>query len=114
MKVAIVNQDFADRFLKGNDPLTMRLSVPQLIPKHVRVGVPLEWQIVGVFHNVRSWGFREDNPEMYVPFCRLHGRVRDSACGPRATNGCAEEHNERRARRTARTDADAPERLIER
>lgn len=68
LKVAMVNQNFADRFLKGKDPLAMRVSVPQLIPAPPRVGAPVEWQIVGVFHNVRSWGFREDNPEMYVPF----------------------------------------------
>ena len=29
---------------------------------------PVEWQIVGVFHNVRGAGFREDYPEIDVPF----------------------------------------------
>ena len=32
------------------------------------VGKPIEWQIVGVFHNVRGAGFREDYTEMVVPF----------------------------------------------
>ncbi|MBV8895309.1 MAG: ABC transporter permease [Acidobacteriaceae bacterium] len=68
VKVAIVNQDFANRFLKRKDPLATRVSLPQLIPAPVRVGNPIEWQIVGVFHNVRSRGFREDRPEIYVPF----------------------------------------------
>jgi putative ABC transport system permease protein len=31
-------------------------------------GKPVEWQIVGVFHNVRGAGFREDYPEIDVPF----------------------------------------------
>jgi putative ABC transport system permease protein len=68
MKVAMVNQYFVDRFLKRKDPLRTRVSVPQLIPSPASVGAPVEWQIVGVFHNVRSWGFREDIPEIYVPF----------------------------------------------
>ena len=29
---------------------------------------PVEWQIVGVFHDVRGAGFREDNSEIDVPF----------------------------------------------
>jgi len=29
---------------------------------------PVEWQIVGVFHNVRGAGFRDDSPEIDVPF----------------------------------------------
>lgn len=68
LRVAMVNQNFADRFLKRKDPLRTRVSVPQLLPAPTRVGPPVEWQIVGVFHNVRTWGFREDSPEMYVPF----------------------------------------------
>lgn len=67
-KVAIVNQDFVDHFLKGSDPLQKRVLVPQLMPNPTRVGPPIEWQIVGVLHNVRSRRFRQDNPEIYVPF----------------------------------------------
>ena len=68
VRVALVNQDFVDHFLKGADPLQQRVLVPQLIPSPRRMGPPVEWQIVGVFHNVRSRGFRQDNPEIYVPF----------------------------------------------
>ncbi|MFZ0594788.1 MAG: ABC transporter permease, partial [Bryobacteraceae bacterium] len=67
VKVAIVNQDFVDHFLKGADPLAKRVLVPQLIPP-AQIGPPVEWQIVGVTQNVRIRGFREDNPEVYVPF----------------------------------------------
>ena len=68
VKVAIVNQDFVDHFLKGVDPLQKRVVVSQLLPHPTRVGSSVEWQIVGVFHNVRSRGFRVDNPEICVPF----------------------------------------------
>jgi putative ABC transport system permease protein len=30
----------------------------------------VEWQIVGVFHNVRGAGFREDMPEINLPFAQ--------------------------------------------
>jgi putative ABC transport system permease protein len=67
VKVAIVNQDFVDHFLKGTDPLANRVLVPQLIPP-TQLGPPVEWQIVGVTQNVRARGFREEDPQIYVPF----------------------------------------------
>ncbi len=68
-RVAMVNQNFADRFLKGKDPLEQRVLVPQLLPGPSRVSdEAVAWQIVGVFHNVRSGGFRRDEPEIDVPF----------------------------------------------
>lgn len=66
-RVAMINEHFAKRFFSGVDPLTQRISVDELIPG-VTVGKPLEWQIVGVFHNVRGAGFREEYPEIAVPF----------------------------------------------
>ncbi len=33
-------------------------------------GKPVEWQIVGVFHNVQAAGFREPDPEINVPFAQ--------------------------------------------
>ena len=66
-RVAMVNEFFANRFLAGVDPLTQRISVEQLVPWQ-RPGPAVEWQIVGVFHNVRSAGSRNDYPEIDVPF----------------------------------------------
>jgi len=57
------------RYLSGVDPLTQRISFEEIIPGQPR-GKPLEWQIVGVFHNVRAAGFREENPEINVPFAQ--------------------------------------------
>jgi putative ABC transport system permease protein len=68
LKVAVVSQDFVDHFLKGADPLRERVLVPQLTPGVNQPGPPVEWQIVGVFHSVRSRGFRQDSPEIDVPF----------------------------------------------
>src|SRR6185369_17425066 len=61
-----VNENFVNRFLPGIDPLTQRISVPEL--KIGSIGKPIEWQIVGVFHNVRGAGIRQEYPEINVPF----------------------------------------------
>ncbi|HKN84280.1 MAG TPA: ABC transporter permease [Pyrinomonadaceae bacterium] len=69
MRVAMVNEFFATRFLPGVDPLAQRISVEEFVPGQPG-GKPIEWQIVGVFHNTRGAGFREDNPEVYIPFAQ--------------------------------------------
>ena len=69
MRVAMVNEQFVKQYLPGVDPLTQRILVPQFVPGQPG-GNPVEWQIVGVFHNVRGAGVREDVPEMNVPFAQ--------------------------------------------
>lgn len=68
VKVAVVNEAFASRFLKGIDPLRQRVLMEQIIPDNPEPGAAIEWQIVGVFHNVKSRASREDNPEIDTPF----------------------------------------------
>lgn len=70
MRVALVNQDFVKRYLKGKDPLKERLSIEELIPGVQNLGPAVEWQIVGVFHNVRAGNLRQDFPEIDVPFAQ--------------------------------------------
>jgi putative ABC transport system permease protein len=70
--VAMVNENFVKRFLGGADPLTQRVVVEQLIPGVTKLGPPIEWQIVGVFHDVRSGNFRSQNfSEIDVPFWQI-------------------------------------------
>ena len=67
--VAIVNQAFADRYLKGMDPVKQRLMIEQLIPGVAKLGPTIPWQIVGVSRNVHNNGVRGDGfPEIDVPF----------------------------------------------
>ncbi len=70
-RVAMVNETFANRFLKGVDPLQQRVLMQQVIPGGPKLGQAIEWQIVGVFHTVKSRGFREDNPEIETPFWQM-------------------------------------------
>ena len=68
-RVAVVNENFVRRYLPGKDPIGERVIVDQLIPGVAKLGPPLEWQIVGVFHNVRNGNIRNDDyAEIDVPF----------------------------------------------
>jgi len=67
--VAIVNETFVKKYLPNVDPLTQRVVVEQLIPGVTKLGPPIEWQIVGVYHDVHNGGVRRDGfPEINVPF----------------------------------------------
>jgi putative ABC transport system permease protein len=68
VRVAMVNEEFARRYLKDMDPLQQRLSIEEIIPGLPKLGPAVEWQIVGIFHNVRYGDFRDPFPEVDVPF----------------------------------------------
>ena len=69
LPVAVVNETFAKKYLANVDPLAQRIVVEQLIPGVTRLGPPIEWQIVGVYHDVHNGGVRGDGfPEIDVPF----------------------------------------------
>jgi putative ABC transport system permease protein len=70
VRVAMVNEEFARRHLKGMDPLQQRVSIEEIIPGLPKLGPAVEWQIVGVFHNVRYGDFRDPEPEVDVPFAQ--------------------------------------------
>ena len=70
-KVAMVNEDFVRHFLKGADPLRQRLVMQQFIPGITKLGPAVEWQIVGVYHTVRSFGPRRDDAEIDIPFWQI-------------------------------------------
>jgi putative ABC transport system permease protein len=69
-RVAIVNEAFVRKHLNGLDPLKQRLIVEELIPGVTKLGEGVEWQIVGVYQNVRNRGPRGDFPEIDVPFAQ--------------------------------------------
>jgi len=69
--VAIVNKKFADKYFAGKDPLQQRINVEELIPGITKLGPYISWQIVGVSNNVRAGGFRDDFPEIVIPFAQI-------------------------------------------
>jgi putative ABC transport system permease protein len=73
-RVAMVNEEFVKRYLKGLDPLQQRVSIEQIIPGLPKLGPAVEWQIVGVFHNVRYGDFRDPFQEVDVPFSQSLSR----------------------------------------
>jgi putative ABC transport system permease protein len=69
MPVAVVNETFARRHLAGVDPLGQRVSIDRLVPGQAQVGRPVDWQIVGVYRDVRNNGPQDEvRPEVDVPF----------------------------------------------
>jgi putative ABC transport system permease protein len=71
LPVAVVNSTFVKRYSPNVDPLTQRISVEQLVPGVAKLGPPIDWQIVGVYENVRNGGPKGDGfPEIDVPFAQ--------------------------------------------
>ena len=68
LRVATVNEHFVRQYLAGVDPLTQRISFQ--FRAAAPGNTPVEWQIVGVYHNLRGAGFREDYPEINIPFAQ--------------------------------------------
>jgi len=68
MRVAMVDETFVRRYLKGLDPLRQRVVIEDLVPGVTKLGAPVEWQIVGVFQTVAEGGRPSDFPVVYVPF----------------------------------------------
>jgi putative ABC transport system permease protein len=69
--VAIVNETFVRRYFADVDPLAQRILVEQLIPGVTRLGPPIEWQIVGVYRDIRNAGPRDAGfPEIDVPLAQ--------------------------------------------
>lgn len=67
--VAVVNSTFVKKYFPNVDPLTQSIAVEQLIPGVTNLGPPIDWQIVGVYENVRNAGPKGDGfPEIDVPF----------------------------------------------
>ena len=67
--MAIVNESFAKKYLSNLDPLSQRIVVERIVPGSRKPGLPIEWQIVGIYRDVRNAGIRSEGfPEMNVPF----------------------------------------------
>jgi predicted permease len=66
-RVAMVNENFVNRFLAGVEPLGQRITIYESRPGAPQV-TAVDLEVVGVFHNVRGAGIREDYPEIDVPF----------------------------------------------
>ena len=68
-RVVIISEFIAKHFFSGADPIGQRLSIPQVIPGVNKLGPAQEWEIVGVMHDVRMLGPRQNTlPEIDVPF----------------------------------------------
>jgi putative ABC transport system permease protein len=71
VKVVMVNESFARKYLQGKDPLRQRVVVEQLIPGVQKLGPPVEWQIVGIYQDVHAADQQKRLEEMLVPFWQI-------------------------------------------
>lgn len=70
VRVAMVSEGFVRKYLPGADPLRQKVMIPELVPGSQQpLGAPVEWQIVGVFHDVQYDSHpRSGSAEVDVPF----------------------------------------------
>ena len=71
IKVMMVNESFVKKHFQGKDPLRQRVIVEQLIPGVQKLGPGVEWQVVGVYHDVHAADRRGRLEEMLVPFWQI-------------------------------------------
>jgi putative ABC transport system permease protein len=71
-QAVVVSQSFVDRFLRGVNPLDQRLLLGKLVPNQ-RPGPASEWQVVGVFHDIRNGQHLTDKaaPQIFVPYWQV-------------------------------------------
>lgn len=67
-RVAMVSETFAKQYFKAVDPLRQRVIVEKLIPGVTALGPPVDWQVVGVYHDVHAADQRNARPEILIPF----------------------------------------------
>jgi putative ABC transport system permease protein len=66
--VAMVNQTFAKTHLSGVDPLTQRVVIEYDVPGTPEREPDIQWQIVGVYADVRNVETGQTRPEIHLPF----------------------------------------------
>ncbi len=71
VKVMMVNESFAKKYLQGKDPFRQRVVVEQLIPGVQKLGPPVEWQVVGIYKDVHAADQHQRLEEMLVPFWQI-------------------------------------------
>src|SRR5207248_1470931 len=70
-RVAVVSENFVRKYFAGADQIGKRVFVEKLVPGKAQFGSPLEWEIVGIFHNVRYVDLHDDDiTEMDVPIAQ--------------------------------------------
>jgi putative ABC transport system permease protein len=68
VRVAVVNEKFVRHYLANKNPIGQVLNVEQIIPGVQKLGPYQNWEIVGVYHDVRGGAFQRQREEILVPF----------------------------------------------
>jgi putative ABC transport system permease protein len=66
--VTVVNETFARRFFKKDNPIGQRISIPEIVPGQTKLGSEIPWQVVGMIADEKIGGLTDnDSPAIYVP-----------------------------------------------
>ncbi len=65
--VTMVNETFAKRFLKNQNPIGQRISIEEIVPGQTKLGPEIPWQVVGEIADEKIGGLNDnDSPGVYV------------------------------------------------
>jgi putative ABC transport system permease protein len=63
----VVNETFAKRYFKEQDPIGQRILIQEIVPGKTQLGPEIPWQVVGVIADEKIDGLNDDNsPGVYV------------------------------------------------
>jgi putative ABC transport system permease protein len=68
LPVAMVNESFANRHLAGVDALTQRVVIEYDVDDTPEREPDIQWQVVGLYADVRNPDTGESRPEIHLPF----------------------------------------------
>lgn len=66
--VTLVNEEFARRNLKGEEPIGKRVLIQQIVTGKHALGPEVAWEIVGVVANEKVGDLDQDSPGVYVTY----------------------------------------------
>jgi putative ABC transport system permease protein len=63
----MINETFAKRFLKNQNPIGQRISIQEIVPGQTKLGPEIPWQVVGEIADEKIGGLNDnDSPGIYV------------------------------------------------
>jgi putative ABC transport system permease protein len=65
--VTVINETFANRFFKKQNPIGERISIQEIVPGQTKLGPEIPWVVVGVIADEKIGGLNDNNsPGVYV------------------------------------------------
>jgi putative ABC transport system permease protein len=66
--VIVINQSFAERYFKTENPIGQRIRIEQIIPGQPALGPEIAWQIVGVVADEKAYSLAGTSQGLYISY----------------------------------------------